>query len=421
MDKNFPCKISSDGRYFVDDQGRPFFWLGDTAWPLFTQYSREDAEAYLKNRSQLGFTVIQGVIGWFGGPNPDPSGLSPNCYQEYPWQKLNPASPNPAFFKHVDHLLRVAEELGLTLAILPTWGNFVTDQKIFSVEIARQYGQWLGKRYKDCPNLVWINGGDCLPHGFEEIFDALGEGLKQGDGGSHLMTYHPCHWHSSSMFFHERPWLDFNMIQVWTDWHKTYDGLITDSLLTPRKPSVIGEGAYENGPEYARGPITPMIVRRQAWWSFMAGGFYTYGQDQLWRVPSGWINSLNTPGAEQMGVMKGIVNRLPWWQSVPDQGIFETGINADETLNAAVRSLDRQWALAYLSSRCQVQVRFERLVTPKTRVTWIDPKSGQRKEAGVFDTYSLPGVRQVRHAHYQWFKTPDYWEDALLLLEGVDV
>ena len=73
-----------------------------------------------------------------------------------------------------------------------------------------------------------------------------------------------------------------------------------------------------------------------------------------------------------------------------------------------------------LSSRFHVLVRLERLVTPKTRATWIDPKTGQRKEAGVFETYSLPGVRQVRHANYQWFTTPDTWEDAVLYLEGVE-
>ncbi len=32
---NGPIRVSADGRYFVDKDGQPFFWLGDTAWPLF--------------------------------------------------------------------------------------------------------------------------------------------------------------------------------------------------------------------------------------------------------------------------------------------------------------------------------------------------------------------------------------------------
>src|SRR5512143_3092504 len=62
-----PIKVGADGRHFVDGAGKPFFWLGDTAWPLFTQYSREQAEAYLSNRGAKGFTVIQGVLVWGHG------------------------------------------------------------------------------------------------------------------------------------------------------------------------------------------------------------------------------------------------------------------------------------------------------------------------------------------------------------------
>ncbi len=62
-----PVKVSPDGRTFVDGTGAPFFWLGDTAWPLFAQYSKEQAEAYLTNRAAKGFTVIQGVLAWGHG------------------------------------------------------------------------------------------------------------------------------------------------------------------------------------------------------------------------------------------------------------------------------------------------------------------------------------------------------------------
>jgi hypothetical protein len=417
---SFPQQISPSGRYFLDAQGSPFLWLGDTAWPLFTQYSLREAEAYLEDRAKKGFTVVQGVLAWFGGDRPDPSGISPNWKGEYPWLDKDPARPNPAFFEHVDDLLSFAQNVGLTLAILPTWGNLVTDLHLFSVEKARQYGTWLGRRYKDQPNIIWINGGDCLPHGFEDIFDALGEGLKVGDAGRHLITYHPCALHSSSQYFNDREWLDFHMIQTWTDWHKTYESVLTDSLMIPTRPVVLGEGAYENGPEYPRGPITPLIVRRQAWWAFMAGGYYTFGQNMLWRVDPGWIQTFHTPGAEQMGVFKQIVSAIPWWQRLPDQSIVEEGASGGETLNAAVRSVDGQWMLVYLSSRCHVLVRLEKLASPKARATWFNPASGEKKDAGEFATYTLPGFRQVRATLYQWFATPEHWEDALLLLEGCE-
>lgn len=41
---------------------KPFFWLGDTAWMLFTNISYEEAYTYLKNRADKGFNVIQAVL-----------------------------------------------------------------------------------------------------------------------------------------------------------------------------------------------------------------------------------------------------------------------------------------------------------------------------------------------------------------------
>ena len=41
--------------------------------------------------------------------------------------------------------------------------------------------------------------------------------------------------------------------------------MLTGSLMLPAKPVVLGEAAYEDGPEYPLGPIDPLVVRRQAW------------------------------------------------------------------------------------------------------------------------------------------------------------
>jgi hypothetical protein len=183
---------------------------------------------------------------------------------------------------------------------------------------------------------------------------------------------------------------------------------------------VLGEGAYENGPEYPRGPITPLIARRQAWWAFMAGGYYTYGHNAIWRANQGWDKAFDAPGTNQMGIFKHIVTAYPWWQRLPDQSMIESGVSSNETLNAAIRSIDGRWGMVYLSSRCNVLVRLEKLSTLRVRATWINPATGEEKEAGEYVTYTMPGFRQVRTTCYQWFSTPDYWEDALLILKGLE-
>jgi hypothetical protein len=415
---NGPIRVSSDGRHFVDRDGRPFFWLGDTAWPLFAQYTKEQAEAYLANRSQKGFTVIQAVLAWGLGSGSEAQVPLANANGDKPWLNDDPATPNDAYFRHVDRVVEFANRKGLVLAMLPTWGYYVNDKPLFDARKARAYGRWLGARYKTAPNLIWVNGGDRIASGFEDVYRELARGLREGDAGTHLITYHPCGWRSSSQYFHADDWLDFDMIETWTEWAKIYPAVLADTLLTPRKPVVLGEGAYENGPEYPQGPITPLIVRRQAWWTVMAGGFHTYGQDQMWRIEPGWERTFDTPGAGHVAKMKEIVTALPWWEMVPDQGVFATGIGSERTLNTALRSYRNDRVLLYLSSQCTVTLHLDKIATKNGRATWIHPATGERKEAGTFLTGNHNG-KTFPEARTQTFAVPGHWEDAVLLLEAV--
>jgi hypothetical protein len=265
-----------------------------------------------------------------------------------------------------------------------------------------------------------MNGGDREPIGFEAVWRAISLGLRAGDGGAHLITYHPCGIHSSSYYFHDEEWLDFNMIQTWTDWPLLYPAVLSDRLLDPAKPVVLAEGAYENGPEYPLGPITPALVRRQAWWAFMAGGSFTYGQNQMWRMEPGWTSAFDTPGAAQMTVFKNILQTRAWWQMIPDQGLFASGVSSERTLNAAVRTPDRTCALLYLSSPCHVLVQLDRIASHAARATWVNPQNGETQDAGMFATGNLLEGVIFPQAKRQWFSVPAFWEDAVLILDAVD-
>lgn len=412
-----PIRVSENGRYFVDANNRPFFWMGDTAWPLFSQYPVVSAERYLEDRAAKGFSVIQGVLAWGNGTGFENALPDANETGHRPWND-SPAQPDPVYFEQVDHLLDVAERLGLTLAMLPTWGYYVVDSGAFDVESARIYGRFLGSRYKDRPNVVWVSGGDRVPVGREDVYRALALGLREGDGGRSLITYHPCGWRSSSQYFNDEAWLDFNMIETWTAWHQVYPAVLADTLLTPTRPVVLGEGAYENGPEYPQGPITPLIVRRQAWWAFMAGGYITYGQDQMWRMGPGWEQTFDTPGARHMSLFRQIATSRAWWQRIPDQGLFDDGASSGRTQNAAVRSPNGDWAMLYFASQCSALVNIEKILTPRVKCTWVNPATGEEKDAGVFDTGNRPGSIFPERCR-RWFSVPDFWEDGVLVLDGI--
>lgn len=74
-----PIQVSQDGRYFIDSRDLPFFWLGDTAWPLFAEYTLENAKRYLLSRAELGYTVVQGVLAWGGGTDFETRSPGPNA------------------------------------------------------------------------------------------------------------------------------------------------------------------------------------------------------------------------------------------------------------------------------------------------------------------------------------------------------
>ena len=82
-------QVSQNGRHLVDREGRPFFWLGDTAWLLFQMTVREDADLYLKTRASQGFTVIQAAV--VMGEERVGGTLRPNVYGDLAFVGGNPA------------------------------------------------------------------------------------------------------------------------------------------------------------------------------------------------------------------------------------------------------------------------------------------------------------------------------------------
>jgi hypothetical protein len=242
-----PCR----GRYLVTERGEPFFYLGDTAWELFHRLTREEADLYLKDRAAKGFTVIQAVVlAELDGLN------TPNAYGDTPLHRNDPTQPNEAYFRHVDWVIDRANALGLYVGLLPTWGDKVNKKwgvgpEIFTPENARVYGEFLGKRYRD-KGIVWILGGDrpVETEAHLSIWRAMAAGLRAGDDGAHLMTYHPVGGQSSAERLHAEPWLDFNMLQSGhaRRAEANYAMLARDYARMPVKPCMDGEPCYEDHP-----------------------------------------------------------------------------------------------------------------------------------------------------------------------------
>jgi hypothetical protein len=147
-------------------------------------------------------------------------------------------------------------------------------------------------------------------------------------------------------------------------------------------------------------------VRRQAYYSYLAGASHSYGHNDSWRVLPTWKQALDAPGAAQLGILKRIfLARDEWWELVPDQALLAEGGRIEgRVLNLAARHGDGHWAMVYLADPASVSVRLDKLASPVDAL-WIDPRTGESQAAGPFPN---TGVAP--------FTTPHGWEDALLVL-----
>src|SRR5262245_9555953 len=129
-----PIRISENGRYFVDAQGAPFYFLADTQWELFRRYSLSEARLILENRKAKGFTVVMVMRTGVG------SGTNANLNGHRPWLNDNPATPNPAYFTNVDAVVQLAQgnDIHLLIGIYhQTYGSRMT------VDNAKAWATWV--------------------------------------------------------------------------------------------------------------------------------------------------------------------------------------------------------------------------------------------------------------------------------------
>jgi hypothetical protein len=403
-------KVSDNHRFLACEDGRPFFYLGDTAWELFHRLNREEAEKYLENRAKREFTVIQAVV------LAELNGLrDPNPYGHTPLKNDDPLQPNEEYFKHVDWVVRKANSLGLHIGMLPTWGDkwnkaWGAGPVIFTPQNAEAYGEWLGRRYKEA-DLIWILGGDrsIENDGQKEIIRAMARGLRKGDGGGHLMTFHPTGGSGSSKWFHEDAWLDFNMRQNGhvAEFTGRYDQTKADYDRAPVKPVLDGEPIYEDHPvsfdAKKLGHSIAADVRRPLYWNLFTGACgHTYGHHSVWqmfdpakRQPINdplmpWYQAIDQPGADDMKYGRRLIESRPFASRIPDDSVIvadrvQTSVPGSGARRfVATRDAEGTYAMVYAPIGRAFKVRMDRITGTKVKAWWYNPRDGKAREIGTF-------------------------------------
>lgn len=404
--------ISENGRYLVKADGSPFFWLGDTAWELPHRLNRDEVKQYFQSCVEKGINVVQMVA------LAELSGLTAtNAYGDLPLIDKNPEKPavTPGsrlnhqleydYWDHLDYIIDTAESFGIYVALLPSWGSYLWEnasQKadpIFNESNATVYGEWLGERYAKQDNLIWVLGGDRIPDSRDKltIVRNMAAGLDAG-GGTQLKTYHPWGGKSSSEYFHEDDWLDFNSLQSGhaSKDFANYEMVKKDYAKKPVKPVIDMEARYEHLPikfDPDNGYFDGYDARQAAYWSVFAGAFgHTYGHNSIWQMygpghPSAihasvhWSDALEANGRSSLKWLKMLMESRPADSRVPDQSLIKNDYEGELRI-AALRGED--YAFIYSSAGKAFTVNMGKISGNKVAAHWYNPRTGASELSGSY-------------------------------------
>jgi hypothetical protein len=414
----YPLKLSANGRLLVDQKNKPFLVQGDSPWSLLVQLTLEEAEQYLEDRRQKGFNLVMVNLIEHQFCDKPPF----NKKGDAPFRKPGDfATPNEAYFAHADAVIRLAAQKGIVVLLAPAYlgvngGNEGWYQEMVAsgVKKLREYGRYVGKRYKKFDNIVWLNGGDYNPAD-AKLVQAVAEGIRQEDN-RHLHTAHCGPGSSALDVYPAASWLALNTTYAYDE--ALYGKTLADYNRTKFKPFLMLESAYENEHE-----ASPARLRRQAYWAMLTGATgQIFGNRPLWLFGEGWQEALNSTGSQDMARVGNLFRDLRWYDLVPDQK-HETVVDGYGTLGStdyvtAAHTPDGALVVAYIPAT-GVQRRTLRVnmagFPRRVRALWYNPTRGAY-------TFASPGL--LDNTGVRNFTTPGHngagANDWVLLLKAQD-
>jgi len=394
----FPLKISHDQRYFVDQQGVPFFWQAETPWLIFQNLAPSDISTLIEIRKKQGFTMLQVMA------LPENAVTGKNCFGKKPFFNLDLSKPDTAYFGALRAGIKIALNQGMAVAMNPIWkgccgGGWDTVLLKNGTQNCREYGRFLGRYFKDCPNLLWIQGGDNDPREQTDHYRQIALGILDSDPAA-LQTYHASSGHSSTDMLPavDHKWLNFSFTYtyfpqkkgVWL--HETGFGTLPEVYQMnhreyqkiPVMPFVLGEAQYESERSAGINLSSAEIVRRQAWWAMLSGACgHAYGSWN-WTVGKNWRNVEQDSGAWQMRWVKSFFETVPWYKLIPDTKgeiiASGAGIYGSGEYLAAASTADHRTTVVYLPPVEKQVSEFtvnHSYISKNSALLWFDPTSGK--------------------------------------------
>jgi len=231
------------------------------------------------------------------------------------------------------------------------------------------------------------------------------EGAKEAGVDKIMITFHPTGRQSSSFWFQDRAWLDFDSIQSGHFINTTNFQLIGDDYARkPVKPTLDMEPGYENitnnlvrtNVTDATPRIQAVDVRRSAYLAVFAGAAgHTYGNGEVYEffhtMPAGgsrgnagwhanmqWTDALKLPASGQVQYVRYLIESRPALERIPDNALI-AGTISTRALDRleATRGESGDYAFVYLpAGQTKVTVNTGKLSGGTLTAWWYDPRTG---------------------------------------------
>jgi Protein of unknown function (DUF4038)/Putative collagen-binding domain of a collagenase len=405
----FATSVSRDGRYLLDQHGRPLLLHGDSPWALMTKLSPEQARLWFADRQKQGFNAaIVSLIGATANGGPSDDGATFDGL--LPFEDGDILRWREPYWERVTSYLQMAAERGITVMLYPIDGWTIGHSFVpTSIEQCHRFGGMVARRFRDLPNIVWMSGGDYEPDtddlargsDVDHCIDAMLRGIREtGDDRPFSIQLGARKSVSTDNPYWARR-VDWNFVYTY---YPTYKAVLDARRRMPAIPAVMGEANYEgeNNQEETP-PTTDETLRRQVLWSLTSGAAGEFMGSDDWEFHDGWEERLSTPALTQITRLRALFSELEWWRLVPDTdsqlvtGGRGTELTSDEPMDVlendyatAARTPDGRLAVVYLPTERTITVDPSAMASG-TRAAWVDPASGARRPVPMAATFTPPG------------------------------
>jgi hypothetical protein len=387
----FPLRVAGDGSSLISADGKPFLLHGEAAWSLIAEPTSTGAMQYLADRHTRGVTaLLVNLIEHMYSDHPPKDAAG-----DAPFTKAGDfATPNEAYFAHADQIIDLAASQGMAVLLFPAYLGFdggsqgwYQEMSTMPLASCTSYGQFLGQRYANRQNIVWMWGGDYTPPSGlrgEMCMLAIRDGIIAAEPGALASA----HWSQESTSYDEPAFTGaIDLIGVYTYQPDLQPCLAArTSTAHPRMPTFLMETCYE-GETLSGCMAAPSEARRRQFWGWLGCGAGEFtGNHEIWQFTTGWQQQLGSPASVSASRLVTMADQLAWQTLEVDDALLEAGGgtsgHTDEV--AAARTADRSRAVIYVppDGASKITVNLGELSGAVT-ATWEDPTADHAVPAGT--------------------------------------